>query len=195
MQLIVKPEILDKCSGFLDYKGVDLDNKNTMVKPKNMNIGFGARSLLTELGRKNKVQSSDFAEFFTNALLFIVTIIKKLLKNSPATSNVVKNTSLFDPCVLASEKSELLLRKMSALRTHQMKLKILSSVQCDKINGEFVESLDELRINVFIFQNFSFYETALDDFFFKSVGLEKYKDLSFLIKIVHSLSYGETAVE
>ena len=195
MQLIVKPEILDRCSGFLDYKGVDLDNKNTMVKPKNMNIGFGARSLLTELGRKNKVQSSDFAEFFTNALLFIVTIIKKLLKNSPATSNVVKNTSLFDPCVLASEKSELLLRKMSALRTHQMKLKILSSVQCDKINGEFVESLDELRINVYIFQNFSFYETALDDFFFKSVGLEKYKDLSFLIKIVHSLSYGETAVE
>ena len=195
MQLIVKPEILDKCSGFLDYKGVDLDNKNTMVKPKNMNIGFGARSLLTELGRKNKVQSSDFAEFFTNALLFIVTIIKKLLKNSPATSNVVKNTSLFDPCVLASEKSELLLRKMSALRTHQMKLKILSSVQCDKINGEFVESLDELRITVYIFQNFSFYETALDDFFFKSVGLEKYKDLSFLIKIVHSLSYGETAVE
>ena len=195
MQLIVKPEILDRCSGFLDYKGVDLDNKNTMVKPKNMNIGFGARSLLTELGRKNKVQSSDFAEFFTNALLFIVTIIKKLLKNSPATSNVVKNTSLFDPCVLASEKSELLLRKMSALRTHQMKLKILSSVQCDKINGEFVESLDELRINVYIFQNCSFYETALDDFFFKSVGLEKYKDLSFLIKIVHSLSYGETAVE
>ena len=44
MQLIVKPEILDKCSSFLDYKRVDLDNKNTMVKHKNMNIGFGARS-------------------------------------------------------------------------------------------------------------------------------------------------------
>ena len=50
MQMIVKSEILDKCSTFLYYKGVDLDNKNTMVKPKNMNIGFGARSLLTELG-------------------------------------------------------------------------------------------------------------------------------------------------
>ena len=191
----MKPEILDKCSGFLDYKGVDLDNKNTTVKPKNMNIGFGARSLLTELGKKNKVKSSNFAEFFTNALLFIVTIIKKLLKNSPAASNVVKNTSLFDPCVLASENSELLLRKMSALRTHQMKLNILSSVQCDKVNGEFLESLDELRINLYKFQNFSFYETALDDFFFKSVGLEKYKDLSFLLKIVHSLSHGKTAVE
>ena len=68
MQLIVKAEILDKCSTFLDCKG---------VKPKNMNIGFGARSLLTELGRKDKVKSSDLAEFFTNAVLFIVTTIKK----------------------------------------------------------------------------------------------------------------------
>ena len=52
MQLIVKSEILDKCSTFLDYEGVDLDNKNTMFKPKHMNIAFGARSLPTELGRK-----------------------------------------------------------------------------------------------------------------------------------------------
>ena len=52
MQLIVKSEILDKCLTFLDYEGVDLDNKNTMLKPKQMNIGFGARSMLTELGRK-----------------------------------------------------------------------------------------------------------------------------------------------
>ena len=28
MQLIVKPEILDKCSTFLNYEGVDLDSKN-----------------------------------------------------------------------------------------------------------------------------------------------------------------------
>ena len=53
MQLIVKPEILDKCSTYLDHRGADLDNKNTMVRPKNMNIIFGARSLLTELRRKD----------------------------------------------------------------------------------------------------------------------------------------------
>ena len=94
--MIVKSEILDKCSTFLDNEGVDLDNKNTMVKPKNMNVGFGARSLLTELGRKDKVKSSDLAEFIANAVLFIVTIIKKLLEKSPTASNVLKNTSLFD---------------------------------------------------------------------------------------------------
>ena len=71
MQLIVKPEILDKCSTFLDYKGVDLDNKNTMVKPKNMNIGFGARSLLTELGRKDKSR----AQILQNSLQILYSLL------------------------------------------------------------------------------------------------------------------------
>ena len=64
MQMIVKPEILDKClTFFFDYEGVDLYNQNTMIKPKNINVGFGARSLLAELGTKDKVKSSDLVEF------------------------------------------------------------------------------------------------------------------------------------
>ena len=138
-----------------------MDNKNTMVKPKNMNIGFGARSLLTELGRKDKVKSYDFAEIFTNAVLFIVTIIKKLLEKTPAASSAVKNTSLPDPPVLAAEKSELLHRKMSALLTYLIELKILFSSQCDKISGQFLEIFDlELKINVEMFQSFSCDKTA-----------------------------------
>ena len=84
-----------------------------------MSIGFGASQLLIELGRKDKVKSPDllhkfqiFAEFFTNDVLFIVTIIKKLLEKSPTAFNIVKNTYLFDPCVLVSEKSELLHKKI-----------------------------------------------------------------------------------
>ena len=84
-QLIVNPQILDKWSTFLDYKGVELDNKNTMVKHKNMNIRFGAISLLTELGKKDKVKSSDLAEIFTNAVLFILTITKKFFLKSEFT--------------------------------------------------------------------------------------------------------------
>ena len=72
----------------------------------------------------------------------------------------------------------------------------MSSTQCDKINGQFLEFLDdELKINVEIFQSFSCDETALDDFFLKLVGMEKYKDLSFLLKIVLTLSHGQAAVE
>ena len=45
------------------------------------------------------------------------------------------------------------------------------------------------------FQSFSCDETALHDFFFKLVGVEKCKDLPFLLKIVLTLSRGQAAVE
>ena len=82
MQLIVKPEFLDKCSTFLDHKGVDLNNKNTTVKPKNMNIGFGARSLLTELGRKDNIVNfiSDIRIYNYKKIQF--SIRAQILQNS-----------------------------------------------------------------------------------------------------------------
>ena len=84
---------------------------------------------------------------------------------------------------------------MSALLTHQIKLKILSSAQCDNINGQFLEFLvNELKIKVEIFQSFSCDETALEDFFFKLAGVQKYKDLSFLLKIMITLIHVQVAV-
>ena len=74
-----------------------------------------------------------------------------------------------------------------------MKLKIFSSAQCGKINGQFLD--DGLKINEEIFQSFLCDETTLDDFFFKLVGVEKYKDLSFLLKIVFTLSHSQATVE
>ena len=97
-----------------------------------------------------------------------------MLEKSPAASSVVKNISLFDPHVLASEKSGLLHREMSALLTHLMKLKILSSAKRGEFDDKFLEFLgDELKINVEMFQSFSCDETALYDFFFKLVDKEK----------------------
>ena len=47
--------------------------------------------------------------------------------------NVVKNSVIFDPLVLVNENASVLQNKLKRLLTHLMKLKILTSVQCDKI--------------------------------------------------------------
>ena len=53
MQLIVKPAILDKCVTLTDYKNIDLDDKGSMMKPSDINIGFGSRALITDLKKKD----------------------------------------------------------------------------------------------------------------------------------------------
>ena len=44
MQLIVKPDLLEKCEGYFDLRRIDLDDKESITKPKDMSIGFGLRS-------------------------------------------------------------------------------------------------------------------------------------------------------
>ena len=51
IQLIVKPDIVANCSSAMDLKCIDLDDKNVIMKPKDMSIGFGLRNIITELKR------------------------------------------------------------------------------------------------------------------------------------------------
>ena len=64
MQLIVKPDIVANCSSAIDLKCIDLDDKNVIMKPKDMNIGFGTRNITTELKRKDVITTTQTANFF-----------------------------------------------------------------------------------------------------------------------------------
>ena len=45
------------------------------------------------------------------------------------------------------------------------------------------------------FENISANDTNLDDFYFRFIVIEKYKELSFLVRTVLTLSYGKASVE
>ena len=42
IQLIVKPDLLEKCENYLDFRRIDLDNKESITKSKDMSTGFAA---------------------------------------------------------------------------------------------------------------------------------------------------------
>ena len=49
MRLIVKPDVLTKCESISDLENVNLNDKNVIMKSKDINIGFATRSEITEL--------------------------------------------------------------------------------------------------------------------------------------------------
>ena len=69
-------------------------------------------------------------------------MIKKLFEKSPYEYSV-----MFDPQVLFNENASVLQNKLKRLLTHLMKLKILTTVQCDKITEQFINFNDsELKL-------------------------------------------------
>ena len=73
-QLILKLDIVVNCSSVIDLKCIDLGDENVIMKPKDMNIGFGMQNIITELKRKDVI-----ANFFTDVTKFIISMVKNYL--------------------------------------------------------------------------------------------------------------------
>ena len=114
-------------------------------------------------------------------------MIKKLFEKSPYEYNV-----MFDPQVLFNENASVLQNKLKRLLTHLMKLKILTTVQCDKITEQFINFNDsELKLYA---QKFRYFKD-LDEFYFNDIDLQSFKELSFFLKIILTLSHDQASAE
>ena len=77
MQLIVKPDLLEN-ENYHDFRRIDLDDKESITKPKYMNIGFATQSSIQESRKNDEIRNSNVAAFLSESTKFIVTILKKI---------------------------------------------------------------------------------------------------------------------
>ena len=77
-----------------------------------------------------------------------------------------------------------------------IQLNILPPNRCDQALAEFKNCLDDkiegIKLTSFVFSQ---KEYRLDEFFFKELGIPKYKGLSYLVRVILTLSHGQAAVE
>ena len=72
-----------------------------------------------------------------------------------------------------------------------MKLKVLTSVHCDKITEQFTDFTDsQLKLYAEKFRCFDSSTKDLDEFYFSDIDLQSSEELSFLVKIMLTLSHG-----
>ena len=75
--------MLNKCESISDLENINLNDKNVIMKAKDINIGFASRSVITELKRKDLVTNAQVAKLFNDAIMFVRSIVVKLFDNSP----------------------------------------------------------------------------------------------------------------
>ena len=78
MQLILKPDQLEKFEIFSDFRRIDLDGKESVTKPKD--IGFAARLSIQESRKNDEIINFNIAAFLSESTKFIFTILNFFLK-------------------------------------------------------------------------------------------------------------------
>ena len=71
-----------KCINVADLKTVDLSNKYNFMKPKDMNVGFSTTATNVDLGKKRSGNAKKIANFFSDAITFLVSLIEKMFERS-----------------------------------------------------------------------------------------------------------------
>ena len=103
---------------------------------------------------------------------------------------------MLNPIKMISEPSENLHIKARNLLRRLLNLKILTPTTCDKSLSEFKDFLrDNVKKYNDKFATFNKKEHRLDELVFSAVKLQNYENLAFIVKIVLTLSHGQTALE
>ena len=107
ISVIVKSEVISKCSSGLKGKAINLDKKENIVKGIDMAIGFGAKGVK----RMESVTKDQIKSFQLGFYSFVVCAVKKIFDKSPLAS-VVRNVNVFDRKTILQECASSLQKKL-----------------------------------------------------------------------------------
>ena len=149
---------------------VDVMEKENLLYAKEVDIGFPARKLITDLQKKKKVSERQIFEYRNECQVFQQTLTVKLLERCPSQYPVVRNIVCLDPKYMASHPDQAM-DKMRQLLEKLMNLKQRSADDCDKILRQHKTFIREVgRHAREEFSAFNNIEDGLDTFLFTHLG-------------------------
>ena len=104
----MKPDVLNKCKTGLQIALIDLVPKENLLPLSDVKLGFGIKTIIAKVKRKDSVTNQEVAKFKREGERFATSVVKKLLKKSPIKQDFVRFGSIFDPAVILSCEMKLL---------------------------------------------------------------------------------------
>ena len=196
LEIIVKPDVLEKCKSWQKLKDLDLSLDKNLLTNEKLNAGFAVANILHDLKRKDLIKSYQTKEFLKMAKNFIVSMVEKLREKSLLNSPMIRATSVFYPTVLIELPKQKLIDRLKTLLGNFVNLKILTPQQCDLVLSQFKDFMD-IEIKAIKPESFKFThpKDRLDDFYYHHACISNYKERSIVVRLVLTLSHGQAAVE
>ena len=161
-----------------------------ICKVKYTSLGFATEKCLSDLQKKDLTSKQQIAKFYNDS---VEIFLMRILECSPLGSVVVKYAGVFDPKKLFSDDCDC--EDLKGLLSYFIKLNIPAANHFNNNLTQFQEFLQsECKSDLFRLKSFNRKEYRLDELFFH-LGIQKYKDLSYVVKIIFTLSHGRPSVE
>ena len=123
-------------------------------------------------------------------------MLKEIFEECPLGSVIVRSCRLFIHSLMATNSVESNKKKLSELLNHMINRKMISPVESDKYFSQLSDFMHEdVSTNRDEFKSFSKENDRHDTFFFSTVNIGNYKELSMILKAILALSHGNASME
>lgn len=183
---ILKPDILKTITTPKDLHKIDMLDDKIFLTPHKVDIGTAAKDLLKNI-RQSELRILSFrAEF----LLFVRTMVKKLLNKSPIKYKLVRCCVFLNPTVMVTDRAcSLLSQTLDELR----EVNKVTAAECDAIKDEFVHFKNHI-MNRNVFSTYDCSSERLDSFLHLHLK-EQCPRLWTIVNLLLLLSHGQSSVE
>ena len=174
---------------------INLHDDANLLPLEDVEIGFAAEYDIKQMMQKDAISKSAIKEFRRKCVVFVRNMLEKIFERLPITSDILKCAAVFDPSNLVLARGTLM-KIFKTLLTELVELKIISVSHGDNVLQEFSNFYDEERVlHLKQFKEYSEKDQRLDEFSFHDIGIGKYTHLSFVARLIFTVSHGQSAVE
>ena len=154
---------------------------------KNLQFGLAVEKVLSDIRKKDHVDSNQMKAFLASARTFLVSMLGKLFERNPICPSVV-----LDPNVLFNNEKDGLVKRFRIMLKSIIKLAIMPAHKAEKALKDFKAFVDLMKSSPHTFSEKS---DRLDDYYFSQFNITKHEELSFVVRLVLTLSHGQATVE
>lgn len=186
---VVKAEVVEGKSA-KELCNLDLDKERLLKEAKDVTLGFAVREQLRKC--RSQLTTAEIGQFRKECRSFIITIVKKLVKNCPLHKNIVKGATCLNPLNMTDE------RKASS----RVDMALQELVACGRLSGNSADKAKQqynrLLASDEVKQKCKKYsrKTRLDTFVYTLLSESGAPvELHRFVTILLCLSHGQATVE
>lgn len=195
LSLIVKKSVMESEKTAKKLISIDLHLSENLLPNANIDCGFSVEHTLSTMIKSDQIGNKTAILFKKQCGDFVKIVLQKLFEKTPLKSSFLKYCSVFDPINLVHTERQLLLKSFKGLLLELVELSILSVGDGDECLSEFTRFIDQdVKLNSKRFMEFNGDE-RLDVFFYHTIGVSKYPKMSYVLRIILTLSHGNADVE
>ena len=76
----MKPDVLNKCKTGLEMASIDLVRKENLLPLSDVKLGFGVKTIIAKVKRKDSVTNQEVAKFKREGERCATSVVKKLFE-------------------------------------------------------------------------------------------------------------------